>query len=142
MILIITILILWIFYHLGVIEFDNKPFKSIILLYKVITIRSSDIIYYNDYNSCIRIELLRSNSALWLDGTFTRIMKRKCDKFYSKHNRIYFNVDYIDYIDISDDCIFFINGYIYYNNTNRLDIEDLQELQYIIRERKLKKLGF
>ena len=103
---------------------------------------SSDIIYYNDYNSCIRIELLRSNSALWLDGTFTRIMKRKCDKFYSKHNRIYFNVDYIDYIDISDDCIFFINCYIYYNNTNRLDIEDLQELQYIIRERKLKKLGF
>jgi hypothetical protein len=123
-----------------------KLLEYIKLLYKVILIRPSDIIYFNDYGGGnIRIQLLKDfdiYTNLWIHNEkFTQIIIWKCCNFY-KYSNIYniaqLNIDYI--FDISEDgFIFFSNDHIYYT---RLEKGEIQKLRYIIRERKLKELCF
>jgi hypothetical protein len=135
---IIILLILFILlYHLDFIPNLDLNIIDFKLLYTIITIRSSDITFYNDYDGYILIQTLDQLEGIYIyNKIYVRIIKWKCSEFSKIYNITKFNIDHIVDIDISDECVILSNGYKYYIKI------DIKELSYIIRERKLKKLGF
>jgi hypothetical protein len=142
---IITFLSLWILYYLNDIEF-NKTFNktiepimgSVILLYRLLRLRSNDILYYNDYNDIIDngyfyIKTNQYGLCIY-NKIYILIIKLKCYKFERIDNNLRININKI--IDISDDWIFF-SDYKYY-----VGIRYAALVKCIIRERNLKELGF